>query len=97
MTARARHPNYFLVWLMLVGLVMVSVAAGTVLSKTAALILIFSVATVKAALVILNYMHLKYEKTLIYALVLIPLVIVMVLMFALFPDFVFHGHNGNGS
>ena len=91
MTAHARRPNYFAIWLMLVGLVMVSVAAGTVLPKIAALILIFSVATVKAALVILNYMHLKYERPLMYALVLIPLLIVIVLMFALFPDFVFHG------
>ena len=33
----------------------------------------------------------------IYALVLIPLLIVIVLMFALFPDFVIHGHNGNGN
>jgi caa(3)-type oxidase subunit IV len=97
MTAHAQRPNYFVVWLMLVGLVIVSIAAGTVLSKTAALVLIFAVATVKAALVILNYMHLKYEKPLIYALVLIPLLIVIVLMFALFPDFVFHGHNGNGN
>jgi len=73
------------------GLVIVSIAASFVLPKSAALFLIFFVAMLKAVLVILNYMHLKYEKPLLYALVIVPLLIVAVLIFALFPDFVFHG------
>ncbi len=86
-----RRPNYFLVWVWLVLLVTVSIAASFVLPKSAALILIFSVALIKALLVVLNYMHLKYEKPLLCALVIVPLLIVAVLVFALFPDFVFHG------
>lgn len=85
------RPNYFLVWIWLMGLVIVSIAASFVLPKSVALVLIFSVALVKALLVVLNYMHLKYEKLLLYALAIVPLVIVIILLFALFPDFVFHG------
>lgn len=85
------RPNYFLVWVWLVALVIVSILSSLVLPKFLALLLIFSLAFVKALLVVLNYMHLKYEKPLLYALAIVPLVIVIILLFALFPDFVFHG------
>ena len=89
--AEKNRPNYFLVWVCLVVLVIVSIAASSVLPKRVAVSLIFSVATIKALLVALNYMHLKYEKRIFYAFAIAPLVIVIILMFALFPDFVFHG------
>lgn len=85
------RPNYFRIWIWLVVLVIVSITASFVLPKSIALLLIFSVAVVKALLVVLNYMHLKYEKLLLYALAIVPLLIVAILIFALFPDFVFHG------
>ncbi|HWP58581.1 MAG TPA: cytochrome C oxidase subunit IV family protein [Candidatus Acidoferrales bacterium] len=84
------RPDYFRVWVWLVLLVIVSTSASLVLPKSAALLLIFTVALVKALLVALNYMHLKYEKPLLYALAAAPLLIVVILFFALFPDFVFH-------
>ena len=90
MTSDAHRPNYFLVWLWLVGLVLISIGASFFLPKGAALLLIFLVALVKAVLVLLNYMHLKFERPLLYALIIVPLLIVAVLVFALFPDFVFH-------
>jgi len=89
--AAGQRPNYFLVWICLAALVVVSISAGLVLPKAAAIFLIFAVAAVKALLVALNYMHLKYERPLIYALAIIPLLVVAFLLFALFPDFVFHG------
>jgi caa(3)-type oxidase subunit IV len=85
------HPNYFAVWIWLVCLVIASIAASLVLPRSAAVYLIFTIATIKAILVLRNYMHLKYEKLLLYALAIVPLLVVIVLMFALFPDFVFHG------
>ncbi|MFQ5902825.1 MAG: cytochrome C oxidase subunit IV family protein [Candidatus Binatia bacterium] len=91
MMAERHRINYFLVWAWLVVLVIFSIAASLVLPKSAALLVIFTAAGIKALLVILNYMHLKYEKPLLYALAIVPLLIVIVLMFALFPDFVFHG------
>ncbi len=91
MMDHGHRPNYFLVWVWLMLLVIVSIAANSVLPRSVALLLIFTVASIKALLVVLNYMHLKYEKPLLYALAIVPILIVVVLMFALFPDFVFRG------
>lgn len=85
------RPNYLLVWMWLVILVVVSITASLLLPKSVALFLIFFVAIIKALLVALNYMHLKFERPVLYALVIIPLLIVAVLIFALFSDFVLHG------
>ena len=90
MTSDVHPPNYLVVCLWLVGLVFISIGASFFLPKGAALLLIFLVALVKAVLVLLNYMHLKFERPLLYALIIVPLLIVAVLVFALFPDFVFH-------
>jgi hypothetical protein len=35
-------------------------------------------------------MHLKNEKALIYAIALVPLAFVLIFLFGLFPDFVYH-------
>jgi caa(3)-type oxidase subunit IV len=72
-------------------LVIISITASLALPKAVAVPLIFAAAMIKALLVLLNYMHLKYEKPLLYALAIVPLLIVVILLFALFPDFVFHG------
>jgi len=87
--SHSRH--YLMIWIWLLALVVVSVAAVAVLPKFQALVLIFAVAIVKALLVARNYMHLKNERVIIYAIVLIPLTLVIILLFALFPDFVFRG------
>lgn len=88
--AHENRPNYLLVWLGLVILVIVSIGASVTLPKRAALFVIFTVAVIKALLVALNFMHLRYERLLLYALAVVPLLVVAVLLFALFPDFVFH-------
>jgi caa(3)-type oxidase subunit IV len=85
--AHARH--YFVIWLWLMGLVVVSVAAASMLPKLQAMLLIFGVAVIKAFLVARHYMHLKNEKAIIYAMVLVPLAFVIILLFGLFPDFVY--------
>lgn len=95
MTAGKTHPNYTAVWLWLVALLAVGVAASLLPGgRTLALVLIFGTAFTKALLVALNFMHLRFESPLIYALVLIPLLFVTVLAVALFPDFVWRtlGH-----
>ena len=87
--SHSRH--YLMIWIGLLALVLVSVAAASILPKVQALVLIFAVAIVKALLVVRNYMHLKNERAIIYALVLVPLAFVIILFFALFPDFVYRG------
>ena len=85
----SHNRHYLMIWIWLLALVLVSVAAASILPKTQALVLIFTVAIVKALLVARNYMHLKYERAIIYAIVLIPLTFIIILFFTLFPDFVF--------
>ena len=87
-SAHERH--YLIIWLWLVVLVGVSVAASSVLPKIQALALIMSIAIVKAVLVARNYMHLKNEKAIYYAMALVPLAFVIIFLFGLFPDFVYH-------
>lgn len=80
---------YLRIWVWLLVLVAVSVAATWLLPKVQAVAFIFTVAVVKALLVARNYMHLKHEKLILYAIALVPLAFVLILFFALFPDFVF--------
>ncbi len=85
------HPNYVAVWLWLVGLLMASVGVTYVPVPTGvALFLIFAMAVVKAVLVALNYMHLKFEQLLIYAMAIVPLVIFFILWIVLYPDIALH-------
>jgi caa(3)-type oxidase subunit IV len=85
---QTRH--YLIIWSWLMALVIASVAASFVLPKTQALALIFIIAIVKALLVTRNYMHLKNEKPIIYAIALVPLAFIVIFLFGLFPDFVYH-------
>ncbi len=89
--SNAHKRHYFIIWIWLLALVILSVAAALVLSKIQAMVFIFAVAIIKALLVARNYMHLKNERAIIYAMVLVPLAFVLILLFALFPDFVYRG------
>ena len=82
--------GYLIVWYWLVALVLLSVGAAALLPKAQAMVVIFAVAVVKALLVARHYMHLKHERALIYALALVPLAFIIVFLFGLFPDFVYH-------
>ncbi|HVO91477.1 MAG TPA: cytochrome C oxidase subunit IV family protein [Terriglobales bacterium] len=82
--------HYLAIWYWLMGLVIVSVIAATMLPKTQAMVLIFAVAIIKALLVARNYMHMKTEGALIYAIALVPLAFILIFLFGLFPDFVYH-------
>lgn len=86
---RAHSRHTLIIWAWLLALVIVSVAATSVLPKLQAMVLIFSLAVIKALLVARNYMHLKNEKAIIYAMVLVPLAFVLILLFGLLPDFAY--------
>ncbi len=75
-------------WLMALAVLGVVLAAAPV-PKTAVLALVFTVAGIKAALVTRNYMHLKAEHVLIYAIALVPVLLFLGLALALAPDIVF--------
>lgn len=91
MTSSKAHPNYTAVWLWLLALMGLGVAASFLPGgRTFAVVVIFAVAFVKAILVAANFMHLRFEPAFIYAFVLIPLLFLVVLAAALLPDFVWH-------
>jgi len=89
-TGERVHPNYLAVWGWLVGLLIVGVLSATLpFPKAASLVVIFGAAIAKAILVAANYMHLRFEPRLIYAIVIAPLVLFVGLTLALVPDIVF--------
>jgi len=91
MASHKAHPNYTAVWLWLLALLGLGVAASFLPGgRTFAVLVIFAIAFAKAILVAANFMHLRFEPALIYALVMLPLLFLAVLAAALFPDFVWH-------
>jgi caa(3)-type oxidase subunit IV len=91
MASHGGRPNYVLIWGWLVGLMVVGLLASFLPGvRSLAVALIFAAAAAKALLVALNFMHLRFEPRLIYAIAIVPVLFVLGLMVALFPDFVFH-------
>ncbi|OGL00174.1 MAG: hypothetical protein A3E31_10615 [Candidatus Rokubacteria bacterium RIFCSPHIGHO2_12_FULL_73_22] len=89
MTGTTLTRGYVIIWIWLLALMTVSLFANTLpVSRPAIVTLMFVVAAVKAVLVALNFMHLRLEAWLIYAIATAPMLLVFGLMLALFPDFV---------
>jgi len=83
--------RYLFVWIWLLALMTLSLFLGVApVARNAAVTLMFTVAAIKTVLVALHFMHLKIEPWLIYAIALVPVVMVVGFMLTLFPDFVFH-------
>ena len=84
------YRNVLLSLLVLTGL---TVGASQIDLGTATnLVLGLLIACIKASLVVLFFMHLKYEARWWAGIVIIPLVLVMIIIFANFPD---TGMNGD--
>jgi len=80
MAGEKAHPNYVAVWFWLVGLMLASVSISLLpLSESATVVVIFAIAAVKAVLVALNFMHLRFERLLIYSLAIVPLLLFFIL------------------
>jgi caa(3)-type oxidase subunit IV len=89
MTGTTLTRGYVIIWVWLLLLMTLSLFANTLpVSRPAIVTLMFVVAAVKAVLVALHFMHLRLERWLIYAIVVVPVLLVFGLMLALFPDFV---------
>ena len=81
------HPNYVAIWYWLIGLALGSVLISALpLPHTVTLVIIFAAAFIKAWLVALYYMHLRFERLLIVSLVLVPLAFFVILLGILFYD-----------
>lgn len=89
MTSNGARPSYVGIWVWLVVLLVVSLLAGVLPGgRTVALLVIFGTAIAKALLVAANYMHLRWEPRFVYAMAALPVLFVLGLLLALFPDFV---------
>lgn len=84
------HVNYFKIWIWLVALTVGYLFERWIgISRTVALLVIFGIALVKAALVAIHFMHLRHESRLIYAIILVPIALFVILVALLLPDITF--------
>ena len=82
------HVKYVMIFVMLVILTAVTflVSFYRFNNELINVLLALIVATTKASLVAMFFMHLKFEGKLIYALLLVPVALSIMLVFALIPD-----------
>ena len=89
-TAHAR-PNYVLIWAWLMGLLFVSLLAVYLpFSHVVTVTMIFSIAVAKAVLVAAYFMHLRFERWLIYAIVISPILLFITMTLTLIPDIAYN-------
>jgi cytochrome c oxidase subunit 4 len=87
------HPNYLLIWIVLCGLTTLSILTSVLLNprhhiefRDLAAFILFALAGVKAVLIALNFMHLRFEKILIVFAILVPLALLLIAFFGFMPD-----------
>lgn len=79
------YAAYFAIWAWLIALLVAGVFVPQLsLSKMNAVLLIFSIALVKAALVTLFYMHLKSEKIPVWVVAVSPFFLISLAVFLIF-------------
>jgi caa(3)-type oxidase subunit IV len=88
--------GYVTIWTWLMTLLVIGVAVIAMpFSHTLAIVLLFSVATVKAFLVLRHYMHVRMQPLMIYVMIGVPLLLAIALTFVLMPDIAFHTRPGS--
>lgn len=80
------HPNYVKTFISLLVLFGISLVVGYLFSPFLAVFLIFATAAWKAALVVRNFMHLKYEPYILLIAVAAVLFCLTVFFFGIYPD-----------
>ncbi len=81
--------GYHTIWVWLMILLAAGVALLAVPSKTLGVVLIFSVAAVKAFLVLRHYMHVRHQPLMIYVMIGVPVLLAIALTLVLIPDIAF--------
>ncbi len=80
------HPNYVMVWAILLALLVVSILGPMVGVFWVTLITAFAVAVIKALMVAAYFMHLNVERTYIKYLLFTILILMVVLFAGVAPD-----------
>ncbi len=78
--------SYGRIWMMLVALVALGAAFLLIPSKPLAVVLIFTVAIIKATLVLRHYMHVVHQPLMVYVMLAVPLLLAILMIFILIPD-----------
>ena len=86
MSETHEHPNYVKIWYWLLVLLAISVAGPMLEIPAITLITAFGIAIIKAFLVAANFMHLKFEKKIIWLLLIMSLCLLGVFFFGTAPD-----------
>jgi cytochrome c oxidase subunit IV len=83
--------NYVAVFILLVVLTVVTVAVAFlhIEKEWQKVLLALAIASVKAAAVVLYFMHMKFEGKLIYLILIVPVTFCVVLVVSLLPDVTF--------
>ncbi len=84
-----QHPNYLLIWGILIGALLISLAIGAMGLPVVSAALIFTIAFVKAYIVAAYYMHLKFEPLYIVIIFLTGVLCLYFLFLGLVPDIVY--------
>ena len=84
--AGTHSTNYVKIWLILVGLLVVSVIGPMTGIRVIMLIAAFGVALVKAYLVAKNFMHVNVQKPVVHWMMLVALLLMVVLFAGVAPD-----------
>ena len=86
MSETHEHPNYVKIWYWLLVLLAISVAGPMLEVPALTLITAFGIAIIKSFLVAANFMHLKFEKKIIWLLLIMSLCLLGVFFFGTAPD-----------
>ena len=93
MAGEHKHPNYMAIFWTLAVLTVVEIAVVFLpFSKVVNGTMLTALATSKAALVAMYFMHLKFETRTLGLIALTPLAIATLLVFVILPDAVFVAH-----
>jgi len=82
------HPNYLVIYISLLVLFAITVFASLISNPLIVFIIVFVISVVKGSLVLLYFMHLKWEPLLIWLLLGFALMTLLFLSFGLYPDIV---------
>jgi len=93
-----KHPNYIAIFWWLLALTIIEVGVIFMpLAKLLIAILLVGLALSKASLVAMYFMHLKFERTTLGLIAVTPLVLCVLLVFALLPDHTAAPHQTAGA
>ena len=84
--AQHEHPNYVQIWYWLLALLAISVAGPMLEIPAVTIITAFGIAVVKSFLVAANFMHLKFERKIIWFLLIMSVCLLGVFFFGTAPD-----------